>query len=154
MEKVLSVLMVCALALCLFTACSGGTTEAKPVADIYKQIEETVTLPELIDSDSNYIKNYYALDTADFEEYVFKSSADMMKADTIILIKAKDTDTVKKVEEQLGLILEQLKKENENYNPSEYEIINKGQLASKGNYVYLVISPDVDAIVNVINQNI
>lgn len=154
MKKFLSVLLVCTFALTLLAGCSGGSGTAKPVADIYKQIEETVTLPELIDSDSAYIKNYYALDTAEFEEYLFKSSADMMKADTIILIKAKDAATVSKVEQQLGLILEQLKKENENYNPTEYEIIEKGKLASKGNYVYLVISSDVDKIVDVISKNI
>lgn len=154
MKKVIVSLLVFALCAAMLTACGGSTTPAKSVADVYKEIEKEVTLPSLIDSDAGYIKNYYALDTTKFDEFIFKSSEDMMKADTIILIKAKDADTVKATQTQLQLILDQLKKENENYNPEEYEIIDNGKLAVKGNYVYLVISKDVDKIVSTIEKNI
>lgn len=73
-------------------AAQTDTTSAKSIQEVYQEIEQSVSLhsPQCMDDD--FISNYYGIDAASLEEYVFSMSEDAAQAETIIIMKVKNTD--------------------------------------------------------------
>ncbi|MEA4822591.1 MAG: DUF4358 domain-containing protein [Clostridiaceae bacterium] len=142
--------LVCALCLMLlFSACTA-TAPSKPVADIYASIESAGLLPEMLTLDNDYIQNYYAIDLSSVDEHVFSIASDVVRADTVILLRVTGDKTA--VKDALTLILNQKLAEMENYLPEQYQIVKKSSVVVNGDLVSLVISPDRDAIYDIINK--
>ena len=139
----LAVLMLISLAAC------SKPAQTKPVADIYSAIETSVALPEMLPLADEYIRNYYGIDTASLDEYIFRIASDVVRADTVILVRIKGDKT--EVRDALELILKQKLAEMQNYLPDQYEIAKKSKVEVSGDLVTLVISPDRDAIYKIIN---
>ena len=46
----------------------------------------------LVEMNDNYISNYYGIDVADLQDYVFAQSDDPTSAETIIIFKCQDKE--------------------------------------------------------------
>ncbi len=128
--------------------------EAKAIADIYDEITNSVTLYSPFCWDDEFISNYYGIDAASLEEYVFSMSEDATSAETIIIMKAKDVSSVSGLSDCLQVVVDEKKNEMENYLPEQYEIVAKSSVQTKDNYVWLVISENADAITKIITDSI
>ena len=133
----------------LFSACTAAAPTA-PVSEIYASIESAGLLPEMVTLNDDYIQSYYAIDLSGAQEYVFSIAADAARADTVILMHVKGDK--KAVVDALTLILNQKLAEMENYIPEQYQIVKKSAVVENGDLVSLVISPDRDAIYDIINK--
>lgn len=133
---------------------AATTVAAKPLSEIYTEIEGAVELPKMVVLNDNYIANYFGIDLETLEEYVFTNAEEVIYADTVIMMKAK-TDTDKEVlKEALNTMVEHKKAELENYLPEQFKIVEKSEVQVKGDYVYLVISEKASDIEAVIAQYI
>lgn len=128
--------------------------EAKAIADIYDEITESVTLYSPFCWDDEFISNYYGIDTTTLEEYIFSMSEDATSAETIIIMKAKDSASVSGLSDCLQVVVDEKKNEMENYLPEQFEIVEKSSVQTKDNYVWLVISENADAITKIIEDGI
>ena len=54
----------------------------------------------------------------------------------------------------LQVVVDEKRSEMQDYLPEQFEIVDKSSVKSKGNYVYLVISEQADAILQVIEKGI
>lgn len=73
------------------TTQSSQNVESKSVKDIYASVS-TMAEGKLTELDPQYLSNYYGIDTADLDEYVFaQSDTPESSAETIIIIKSADT---------------------------------------------------------------
>ena len=136
----------------LFTGCAAqnGAKNARPVKEIYADIEALDVLPEMLTLDDEYIENYFGIDLSTVSEQIFSISGEVVRADMVILVRVKgDKQPVK---EALGLILSQKAAEMQNYLPDQYEIVKKASVEELGDLVYLVVSPERDAIVELIKK--
>lgn len=131
---------------------SGET--ALSIAEVYEKIGEEVTLQSPACMDDDFISNYYGLDTALLEEYVFSISEDAAQAETVIIAKVKDAGDAEQVAESLQAVVEDKKAEMENYIPEQFAIVEKSEVVIKDNYVWLVISENEDSITDVIEENL
>lgn len=131
-----------------------GEAETLSIAEVYEKIGAEVSLqsPECMDDD--FISNYYGLDTALLEEYVFSISSDAAQAETVIIAKVKDVSDTEAVAESLQSVMEDKKAEMENYIPEQFAIVEKSEVVIKDNYVWLVISENKDSITSVIENNL
>lgn len=128
--------------------------EAKAIADIYDEITKSVTLYSPFCWDEEFISNYYGIDVTSLEEYVFSMSEDATSAETIIIMKAKDSASVAGLSDCLQMVVDEKKNEMENYLPEQFEIVAKSSVQTKDNYVWLVISENADAITKIIEDSI
>lgn len=128
--------------------------EAKAIADIYTEITDQVTLYSPFCWDEDFITNYYGIDIAALEEYVFSMSEDATSAETIIILKAKDASHVSSLSDCLQMVVDEKKAEMENYLPEQFAIVEKSSVQTKDNYVWLVISENADAITGIIEDGI
>lgn len=134
---------------------SSQNVELKSVKDIYTTVSAMAegTLTEL---DPQYLSNYYGIDTADLDEYVFaQSDTPESSAETIIIIKSKDTSKFDDYKTSFENYKKQKSQELTNYNlPDQAKLVDKSKVVEKGNYLYLVISKNADEIIDTIEKNI
>lgn len=133
---------------------SAGTETPKSISEIYQEIEHAVSLQSPQCMDDDFISNYYGIDAALLEEYVFSMSEDAAKAETIIILKAKNTDDLAGLSETLQTVVDDKKNEMENYIPEQFAIVEKSKVQTKDNYVWLVISDNADAIADIIENGL
>lgn len=143
----------------LLTGCGRNNegvevVEEKSFLEIYEEISKTVDLPLMITLNDDYISNYYGLDTELLDEYLFTNAEEIIYADTIILLKAKDESSVSELQELLETIIMQKKLELENYLPEQFKIVEKSKVETSGTYLYLVISEEREVILEVIEKYI
>ncbi len=132
---------------------TSTTQKAKSVEEIYEEIKQTVALASPVLMDDEFIANYYGIDSATLEEYVFSMSEDAAQAETVIVMKAKEEADLGALSSSLQVVVDEKRNEMENYLPEQFAIVEKSEVQTKGNYVWLVISEQADAIVEIIEKN-
>lgn len=127
---------------------------AKSVQGIYEEIGQKVALnsPMLLPDD--FIMNYYGIDVSTLDEYVFSMSEVAISAETVVILKAKDAGSTSALSASLQTVIDQKRSEMENYLPEQFQIVDKSSVQVKGNYVYLVISENADAISQIIQADL
>lgn len=128
--------------------------ETKSVDEIYSEITQSVELISPVEMDDEFISNYYGIEPDTLEEYVFSMSEEATSAETVVIMKAKDEAAVSDIEAALNTVIDEKRAEMENYLPEQFEIVDKSSVSSKGNYVWLVISQNQDAILEIIEADI
>lgn len=126
----------------------------KSLTDIYAQIQENVALYSPIEFDDEFLMNYYGIDASLLEEYVFSMSEDATSAETIVLMKAKETGDVEALKNALQVVVDEKRNEMENYLPEQFAIVDKAQVEAKDNYIWLVISENEDKIEKIIEDGL
>lgn len=129
----------------------AASTGAAP-ADIYSKL--TSYLPTMVSFDDSYISNYYGIDASQLDGYVFAAAEDVTKADTVVILKAKDASSVSTLSSQLATVKQQKEAELQDYNPTAYQVAAAGFVKTSGNYVYLIMSGNASAIDQVISANV
>ena len=100
--------------------------------------------------DDEFVSNYYGIDAASLEEYVFSMSEDAAQAETIIIMKVRNTDDIGRLTDDLQTVVDEKKNEMENYIPEQCAIVEKSKVQTKNNSVWLVISDNAEAITDII----
>lgn len=155
MKKCLVAAVLMLLTGVLLIGCGSGKKEVTAgAADIYADIQSQVSLAPMLEYDSDYIYNLYGIDTALLDDFIFVEAEDGLKVDAVVLMKINEETDVEAVKESLNTVIEQKKSTMNNYIPEQYEIACNAVLESEGNFVYLVISKDVDQIKEVIDSYI
>ena len=132
----------------------AASGEALSVQGIYDLVTESVTLISPVIMQDNFIENYYNIDPALLEEYVFSMSEEATSAETVVIMKLKDKADADKISAALQLVIEEKSGEMENYLPGQYDIVKKSAVKTEGSYVYLVISEQADAIEKIIEAQL
>ena len=136
------------------TAKEEATAEAKAPEDIYKEIEQNVDLISPVLMNDTFITNYYGINPEKLEGYVFAMSEEATSAETVVVMKVKDEADVETMRGALQVVVDEKRSEMQDYLPEQFEIVDKSSVKSKGSYVYLVISEQADAILQIIEKGI
>lgn len=121
---------------------------------VYQEIEEKVSLKSPERMDGEFISNYYGIDAAALEEYVFSISEDAAQAETVIIMKVKDSGDLDGIADCLQTVVDEKKNEMENYIPEQFAIVEKSKVVTRDNYVWLVISENADSITDIIESGL
>lgn len=132
----------------------AASREALSVREIYDLVSESVALISPVIMQDNFIENYYNIDPALLEEYVFSMSEEATSAETVVIMKLKDKADAGTISDALQLVIEEKSGEMENYLPGQYDIVKKSAVKTEGSYVYLVISEQADAIEQIIKAQL
>lgn len=136
------------------TTVEQTTVQVKALSEIYTEIEEKVELPKMVVLNDNYIANYFGIDLALLDDYVFTNAEEVIYADTVIMMKAKAGTDKEVLKEALNTMIDHKKAELENYLPEQFKIVEKSEVQVAGDYVYLIISDKSDEIKTVMEQYI
>lgn len=144
MKKAISLILLAALLLTL-TACGGEEKSANvDLNALYESYGEY--MPEMFVPDEDTLMNFLGIDAADCKQYVVTICAEGMRTDEVWLIEAKDADALARLKELAEIRIAAKADETVSYAPDQYAVVEKAELLTSGNYLALLVSPDVEAM--------
>lgn len=145
MKRILALLLAAALLLAL-AGCSGKKTSEAPVdlKNVYQQMQEK--LPRMMELDETMQLNLLGIRSEDCAQAVVAIFADGLQADEVWLLEAKDAAALERLTEKANSRVAAKLDETEFYLPEQYAVVKQAQLITRGNYLALLISPDVEAL--------
>ncbi len=142
MKRMIAILLVLAAVLAL-----SGCGEAPKSADLTALYEACLEImPEMNTLDNDTMLNFLGIDAAQHPQAIAALCTDGMRTDEIWLIEAKDEAARKELEELAANRLQAKGDESVTYSPEQYAIVQKAQVLVEGNYIALLVSPEVDAL--------
>lgn len=121
--------------------------------EIYSQITQQVSLNSPMTVPAEFIANYFGIDVSAAEDYLFVMSEMATSAETIVIVKAGGADK-QALTDSLQAVIDQKAAEMENYLPDQYDIVSRSAVQQTGDYVWLVISENADAIRTIIEAGL
>ena len=137
---VIAVITVLAVTLC---ACGRA---AKPLSEIFEKLKTDYNITDMLEYKSADDLSRYGIKAEDVEESAGGVNKTGVNQEEIVLVKAKDADAAKRVEDALNKRLESKLNETKNYNPEQYAIVEKCSVDVDGNYVSMIISSNAEAM--------
>lgn len=127
------------------TACAGGE-KAKPVDlnAVYEDFQDT--LPEMLVLDETLMMNLFGIPAEDCAQVITAVCGNGLGADEVWLIEAKDDQALDRLKTLAQKRLEAKAAETENYLPDQYLIVEQGLVLTEGNYLALLVSPQVETL--------
>ena len=149
MKRLIALLLVI-LTLCL--AGCGGKEQAveMDVQAVYESMEGT--LPEMLVMDEAMMLNFCGIKAEQCAQVVVAVCSDGLRADEVWLIEAADEAALKELEGLAEGRLTRKGEESITYSPEQYEVVKKAEVITAGNYLAVLVSPDVDALVDIFNE--
>ena len=154
--KKITVLLLSVLMLVSLAACGGesgsGNAASLDVTAAYEKLTQAATLPEMLELDAGLMLDYCGIKEADVTAAKVLICADSLRTDEIWLIQAKDAaaaDTIVKLAEKR---LTKKGEESITYFPEQYAVVEKAELLRQGNFVALIVSPDVAPMADAFRQ--
>lgn len=146
MKKLTAILLAAVMAFAAGCSQKEVSTENFDVNAFYNSIS-SMTSEELVSLDDTYISNYYGINTADLDGYVFAQSENPNSAESVIIFKcgdeAKRGEYVQAVETAIAQKADELK----NYNqPEQAKLAEDCQVGQADVLVYAIISPNSEEI--------
>ena len=145
-------LLLAVLTLCL-AGCGGKDTGSDVQMDVQAVYDSMVpVLPEMLPMDEMMMLNFCGIEAEMCEQAVVSVCFDGLRADEVWLIEAKDADALEELEALAKSRLERKGEESITYSPEQYEVVQKAEVLTAGNYLAVLVSPDVDALVEIWEQ--
>ena len=137
---VIAVITVLAVTLC---ACGQA---AKPLSEVFEKLKTDYNITDLLEYKSADDLSRYGIKAEDVEESAGGVNKTGVNQEEIVLVKTKDAEAAKRVQDALNKRLESKLNETKNYNPEQYAIVEKCSVDVDGNYVSMIISSDAEAM--------
>ncbi len=144
MKRVISLILVILMVAVMMTAC-GSSAFTVDMNALYTSYEEY--LPEMVTLDDKAMMNLYGVDAEKCNQAIIANCNDGLLSDEVWLIEAVDEAAAAEIVELAQNRVEREKEETKSYAPDQYAVVEKAKILNDDNFVVLIISPDVDALV-------
>ena len=121
----------------------------KSCEEIYEEIADDVTLQSPMIVPEDFVANY-GVDFSGIDDYIFVMSELSTSVETIAIFKSGDAASRENVTAALETFADGKRAEMENYLPEQFDIVDRSSIKTSGDYVYLVISENAEAIEEII----
>lgn len=122
------------------------------ISQIQEAISETTDLSIMNEDDGTDLRKLYNINKHDLEEFVYYSPKSNMEANEILIIKPKNENDIKSIEEKINSRVNKQSDSFKNYDMEQYEILSHHVLEEKSGYIILIISDDSKAIEQSVNK--
>ena len=163
MKKTIALLLLSALVIGVFTACAGGGNPASssevPVLNctfpqLAEELKGLMVLENVFEKGATDVDTDAGIDPDFFEEGFWICDITIYSAEMVAFYAAKDAAKAAEIKTKLESKLQSLRSQYENYPPPENKTMTEnGVIEVKGTYVYMVISPNADTILNAIKAH-
>ena len=150
MKKYIALLLA-VLMLCL--AGCGGKDQTKNVIDVQAVYDSMAdVLPEMLPMDEAMMLNFCGIKAEQCKQVVVAVCSDGLRADEVWLIEAVDEGALEELKSLADGRLTRKGEESITYSPEQYEVVKKAEVITAGNYLAVLVSPDVDALAKIFNE--
>ncbi len=121
----------------------------KSCEEIYEEIAASVELQSPMVVPEAFVANY-GIDFSTIDDYIFVMSELSTSVETVAIFKSGDAAARESVSAALQTFADGKRAEMENYLPEQFDIVDRSSVKTSGDYVYLVISENAEAIEEII----
>lgn len=139
--KYLSLIVLIAFVVWIAVFRSGST---KAFEEVAQAVQTSILDEELILQDSQALKKYYGLNSADYEGVLLYTSNFTMSAKEVLLIKLKDETQVEEVKAAIDERLETRRSSFEGYVPEQVQLLDQAVYSVRENYIFLAVTPEAE----------
>ena len=137
-----------ALAVVLCTFAVGCTAAQKTVNTAESLVKGMVTAlgdvgEDFVQITEDTYMDVYKLDKSKYEDVMVYGSPVNVKANEMIVIKAKDAANLEEAKKDLEARKAALEEQWKTYLPEQYEMVQNAVIRTKDNYAALIVAPDV-----------
>ena len=164
MKKFISILLI-VLTLLAMTACqssdpsgngsnpttTAGNKEPKELvlSETYTKITSAVQMPDMIlIDDADTLLDMFGINIERTKQIQVYLCGNSLQADEIWLIEATDAENLAQLKQAAQNRLTAKDEESVTYSPEQNAIVKKAHLATYGNYLVMIVSPNVDSLVD------
>lgn len=156
MKRIVSVILLAAMVLVVFTACGGSkAADLKAVlSDINSQYADTTaSLKEL--TDVSDLDAYYMIAADDVKQFAAEISTDTSAAPVeIVLVEANDANAAANVQTALERRYNSIVSLYTSYSPEDLAIVEACSVTVSGNYVTMIVAENYSGMMEIVNAAI
>ena len=116
------------------------------IAAVKEQIIADLKVEGAMDLAPQRLLALYGIEEADIAQSACYVTMDGVFPDEIVMIKAVDSAAADRIEEKLGVRLDEIKVQSQSYDPENYAIAQECSVQRVGNTVALFMSPNHNAM--------
>lgn len=109
-------------------------------------------MPDMIGLDADMMLNYCGIQAADCVEAYVAICADGLRTDEIWIIQATDVEALNRILDLAAARITAKAEESQTYSPEQYAVVQKAQTLQMGDYMALVVSPDVMELAAIVSS--
>jgi hypothetical protein len=144
MKKVILIL----LSALLLLAAAGCQKEEQPanvdLKGVLADIQEQIPVDGVAELSESDMFDLYGIEAKDLKQFAGYIKMDGVSADEVIMAEGVDADATERIRGHMEDRLNALKNESVKYNAEQYAVVEKCSVRVKGNYVCLLVSPELD----------
>lgn len=106
---------------------------------------------EMVPLDADMMLDFCGIKAEDCAQAYVAISADGLLTDEIWVIEAVDEEAAQRLLDKVSKRLKAKAEESETYSPVQYAVVQKAQTIHQGNFVILLVAPNVDELKNVVD---
>jgi hypothetical protein len=155
MKKIVSLLIAFILVFSFAACSSDGGEKTQTNTDITVDLNavkaemiQTLSPSDPIELSAQSLLDLYGIAAEDIEASACYTTMDGVFPEEVIMIKAKDSDALARIEEKMNNRIAEVKVQSQNYDAENYALAQKCGVKSDGLYVTLFISPNVEEMTN------
>ena len=139
----------------LLTACGGEETKSVVLSDLLSEINTQYSISNMkVLEKASDMNRYYRIAEEDIKQFAAEMSTDSKVFTEVILVEASDSSAVSRIVSALNSHLDTQVNTAKSYSKEFLEMIESRTVHTSGNYVYLVISENADAIEKLVADTI
>ena len=157
MTKKIIALLLCLMLALMLTACGGDTDDAgstgnNVTVDVQKVYNDCIDrMNEMVPLDADMMLDFCGIKAEDCVKAFVAISSDGLLTDEIWLIEAVNADAAQRLLNQADNRLEAKAEESQSYSPVQYAVVQKAQVIRTGNYIAVLVAPNVDELKTVVD---
>lgn len=151
MKNIKKLLGVGIMSFCV--GCSSANTKEVNLNDVMSKMGSEVSMEGMIEFTKNDLSDYYGIEEENVKQFSARVHNSGIKSDEIVLIEASDSKNAEIVKDKLQERYQSKVNENSSYNPTELAVIEKCKVSTNGNYVSMIVSPEVEKLEKVYNDS-
>lgn len=159
MKKIVSLLLAFVIVFS-FAACSSDNDSGEQnntavnvdLSAVKAEMIEKLSPADPINLEAQSLLDLYGIATEDIDAAACYTTMDGVFPEEVIMVKAKDADALKRIEEKMNNRIGEVKIQSQNYDAENYAIAQKCEVQKNGNYIAMFLSPDYDTLTDIFNS--
>ncbi len=159
MKKIVSLLLAFVIVFS-FAACSSGNDSGEQnntavnvdLSAVKAEMIEKLSPADPINLEAQSLLDLYGIAAEDIDAAACYTTMDGVFPEEVIMVRAKDADALKRIEEKMNNRIGEVKIQSQNYDAENYAIAQKCEVQKNGNYIAMFLSPDYDTLTDIFNS--
>lgn len=119
-----------------------------PLSEIETKVMAKADSSKFKKADSKSLKRYIGLNEKDYSEVVYLMPSSTMEVSELLIVKVKNEAQADAIESAVNNRVETQENSFKDYAPEQYAVLQNSSVLIKGNYVFYVVSDNVEDMKN------